>query len=439
MNNTLSALIAFVGFLIVFSMLVQSVQEALKNVLKLKARVFERFFVTVYRKEFAISKQSASWVQRFKEYMRNVVRSEHVGEFEKRLERLRDMMVKADDLIANLRAALAEVKQFNAEAPDPQGRIQGAAPGIIQKVKAMDDLRLNTLLDIYDTFDHGDIGAFYKKIAAFLARFSEISDGVLDFDGNLQKEFHAHCIELLGSMHVLERKVSLYRRQIEHKLDSWLAQLNEEYRRNMLKWTVIAGAVIVIGFNADSYRIYKYLSVGSDVQAAIVLQAAEATGKALSTRPDELNDIQARLASGKLKSAREGLLSFLERLQKDFRLYGKEDIADDVRKLSEDIRSSGEQELRAAADKAVYLYMVLQKNAVEYQVGSLASLDLPLGWTAEWKAFSEAKEGFTLMVVKKTGGLFLTIFLITFGAPFWNDVLSALTGLKNAALRTPRS
>jgi galactitol-specific phosphotransferase system IIC component len=39
MNETLSSLIAFVGFLIVFSMLVQAVQEALKNLFKLKTGI----------------------------------------------------------------------------------------------------------------------------------------------------------------------------------------------------------------------------------------------------------------------------------------------------------------------------------------------------------------------------------------------------------------
>ena len=38
MNDTLNAVIAFVGFLMLFSMLVTSVQDGLKNLFKLKAR-----------------------------------------------------------------------------------------------------------------------------------------------------------------------------------------------------------------------------------------------------------------------------------------------------------------------------------------------------------------------------------------------------------------
>jgi hypothetical protein len=52
MSDTISNLIAFVGFLIIFSKLVQAVQEALKNWFKLKTAVWERFFVNLYRREF---------------------------------------------------------------------------------------------------------------------------------------------------------------------------------------------------------------------------------------------------------------------------------------------------------------------------------------------------------------------------------------------------
>lgn len=56
MNEILSSLIAFVGFLIVFSMLIQSVQEALNNLFKLKSGVREQFFITLYkRKAYTLS------------------------------------------------------------------------------------------------------------------------------------------------------------------------------------------------------------------------------------------------------------------------------------------------------------------------------------------------------------------------------------------------
>ncbi len=43
-----------------------------------------------------------------------------------------------------------------------------------------------------------------------------------------------------------------------------------------------------------------------------------------------------------------------------------------------------------------------------------------------------------LGVLKKLGGLTLMVFLVTFGAPFWNDVLSALAGFKNLELKKGR-
>jgi cytochrome c oxidase assembly factor CtaG len=42
---------------------------------------------------------------------------------------------------------------------------------------------------------------------------------------------------------------------------------------------------------------------------------------------------------------------------------------------------------------------------------------------------------FNFIVIKKLGGLLMTAFLITFGAPFWNDILNALVGVKNITSR----
>jgi hypothetical protein len=74
-------------------------------------------------------------------------------------------------------------------------------------------------------------------------------------------------------------------------------------------------------------------------------------------------------------------------------------------------------------------------------MAKLGSLDLPLGWTEDWpqlrSVFSAGgitHEAFRL-VFKKVGGLLLTLILITFGAPFWNDVLGLLVGLKTAAFK----
>ena len=64
---------------------------------------------------------------------------------------------------------------------------------------------------------------------------------------------------------------------------------------------------------------------------------------------------------------------------------------------------------------------------------ALAGLGLsPIGWLADWKVFrSAAGDGSQLffLIVRKIGGLTIIIFLITFGAPFWNDILSALVGI----------
>ena len=60
MSDTLNALIAFVGFLMLFSILVTSLQEGLKNILNLKAGVWERFFIGIYKRNFFIGRGGAA-------------------------------------------------------------------------------------------------------------------------------------------------------------------------------------------------------------------------------------------------------------------------------------------------------------------------------------------------------------------------------------------
>jgi len=98
-----------------------------------------------------------------------------------------------------------------------------------------------------------------------------------------------------------------------------------------------------------------------------------------------------------------------------------------------------EQKLALLKDKEgdlSKLYLELQKLSIDYQLGHLTALDLPLGWTAEYKEITSAKGNMLIyFAVKKIGGLTLTILLVTFGAPFWNDVLSALFGIKTMMLK----
>ena len=82
--------------------------------------------------------------------------------------------------------------------------------------------------------------------------------------------------------------------------------------------------------------------------------------------------------------------------------------------------------------------MELQKKSFDYQLEGLYATNLPLGWVDDWKDFrSTVTDGNQrlILIFKKIGGLAITIFLITFGAPFWNDILNALVGITRTTFK----
>jgi len=80
-------------------------------------------------------------------------------------------------------------------------------------------------------------------------------------------------------------------------------------------------------------------------------------------------------------------------------------------------------------------YAALASGMIRTQQALLYSTDLPLGWNNQ--RIKEDTASFWKVFVKIIGFL-TTAVLISFGAPFWNDVMKALLGVKDL-LRDKRS
>jgi hypothetical protein len=443
-------------------MLVQSVQEAIKNLLKLKTAVWERFIFRLYSKEFPSrgtsgiepgssdeKTKSYSFLQRMKFYWRRVISGPFTGEFGERLQRLREMVTKGDKVLRMFKTNLHEIAHLNPSAPDFSHEI------FIKKVVELFDplreivgLRLDGLLGMYDrNFTDGTIKKFYEEIRDFESRCSNLSSRIKAIDISIIKTFQEVCNKLINSINEIEAKISDYRFQIENKMDAWLAQVNEEYKRNMLKWTIVISLLFVGIFNADSFKIYKHLAVDLKTQAAVIQKAAEMGVRVQKASGNDLNIIEHAIRDGKLDEARKEAIQFSAKLEGDFGSCGAKDKADGVKKIKSEVEgldlkniSQAKESLKGKMGEMTELYVDLQKECVDYQLKGLTSLDLPLGWATDWsKLKTSLKEQKSwddklLILVKKIGGLLITAFLITFGAPFWNDILSALMGIKNVAL-----
>ena len=75
------------------------------------------------------------------------------------------------------------------------------------------------------------------------------------------------------------------------------------------------------------------------------------------------------------------------------------------------------------------LVINIEKNLKELEElnATLSNTSLPFGWADE-----KIQEPESLYILKKIGGLLLTIFAVSLGSPFWFDVLNKLSNLRSS-------
>lgn len=459
MSDTLSTVIAFAGFLMVFSMLVQSFQEVLKNVLKLKTGVWERFFRNLYEKEFLSEDEQregilalvrstiSSSTARIWDPIKRVWSGRVFGDFEKRLQDIKDIITKADKLLKELKDELYKIRDGDPSKPE---FMQSAQP-VIDKIREITALKLDKLLTIYDKSHRNKISSFYEQLGDFEDKtfYKEIpkeDEATKKFIETYKNGYD----ELLKNLVAIEKAVFDYQTQIENKIDSWMAQVNAEYRRNMLKWTVLIGLLFVFLFNADSFTMFRYLSLNPKVKADVIKSASDNKSEAATNAlqidgAGRLERVGAYLKEGKNREAGTEMSDLSQALQKSFKALGEEEKAGQADNITEQTKKIiGEAKESVAlesskvkvaieknADQLSALYIYLQSAAVNYQFDRLGALDLPLGWGKDWPIINLAMKYLQWqLLARKLGGLFLTTFLITFGAPFWNEVMNTLLGIR---------
>jgi uncharacterized protein YukE/O6-methylguanine-DNA--protein-cysteine methyltransferase len=447
MSETISNLIAFVGFLIVLSMLVQTIQEALKNALKLKTAVWERFFVNLYRREFLPKETTDNKFTGIRQefFWNRLGSKDFVGEFNERLQRLKGIVSKADEIIKTLKTTLSEIKNLDPDARDIQDSMLLKIKPLFDSLNEITGLKLGSLLNIYDQFNKEKIKNLCRYSEDFLNKNKSFADQIKTLRTREIKEFQDKCEALLQKIDEVEIILSKYKSQIENKIDAWIAQVNEEYRRNMLLWTFMIGCGLVLIFNADSFNIYKYISSDSKVQSALIQQVSETTVKTQKAKADSLNIIESALKQSDVQKAKAEIINLSENMKKDFTEFDDKTNTEKIKKLKEDTEKyfSKEQEgsrklvfLKDKSGDLSRMYLELQKISINYQLGRVNSLDLPLGWPCDLGDIKDKNGNFSLdLILKKIGGLFLTSILITFGAPFWNDILGTLVGIKGMTLK----
>ena len=272
--------------------------------------------------------------------------------------------------------------------------------------------------------------------------------------------------ELSGWFRKLEAKLSGIHATIDANLDNALRGIEQSYANQAKAWCFWTGVIICMALNADSVSIYKALREDAALTQDVISQRDVLTkDPQLASRAAELNAVVAGaeslnrlVASGATSRPAEFKRQF-HKLKTGFDVLSKA-LARDVKALAENpglqgvIDVNGES-ARAAmeeaqtevdaeewstavrtTDRGMGLisadYLGLEVNKVKARAGLLVDSNLPLGWGAG--RFTAVFDGpfwsAVCTILLKALGLLLTALMISMGAPFWNDVLKSLLGVK---------
>jgi hypothetical protein len=97
-----------------------------------------------------------------------------------------------------------------------------------------------------------------------------------------------------------------------------------------------------------------------------------------------------------------------------------------INKVKE-IRTFNPDSLKGKSQKEIAAGLDENVNTLKNLNGELSDLKLPLGWGIE-----NVKTPKILWYLKKIGGLLLTAFAVSMGAPFWFDVLNKIASLRSS-------
>lgn len=182
--------------------------------------------------------------------------------------------------------------------------------------------------------------------------------------------------------------------QIEHWFNSIMERLTGHYKRKTVWYTFVFASITTIALNLDSIQLASYLY--NNPEARVKLAGAAYAASQDTTYIHKVKAIQKKSAALAKDSA----------------------AADSVKKVARSLN-----ELVAEMKK--------QKTDMEATVATM-NLYIPIGWPDKEYALFKKQNAECWYVLKKLGGLVMTILAICLGAPFWFDVLSKVANLRSS-------
>ncbi len=470
MKETMDVLIAYVIIIIGLSVLLQVIVEVAKNFLRLRWSVYEKFFVQLYRRYFNPTDspeeiQQDSLISRILQFFQQINKRERVGSVTLRFRNFHNTIVSYAEEMEKLKTDLLRLRASIIDektAPSPDELI-GLYKKLSRSKTKLKAIRLESLFRIYNRTFNVMEKEKTEKFNLSLGKIDQLLQEIQSI--SVSKESVKLIDTILEGINDIEDFIQDYKNRISSFFENWLRELEVRYTRYIAVWTFFIGLAMVSILNADSVRIYKTLKSDLTIRTSIIAQSEALTESItppfiterinhISKMAEEIKtkiEKEKNLDRVKLSSLHTNLKSFIETVQEyisSFKISHNSEtikLPYDLTKESESLMKylkeektseEGLERLQNILDsiliKIAENYSALMIGLIKAKGKSLYEAPLPLGWDkTELSQLAEATN-----LLKKFLGLLVTTLLISFGAPFWNDILKTLFGLQGFLRKT---
>jgi len=491
MQENLDVIISLVVVIIGLAMLVQLVTEFVKNLLKIRWGVYESFIKDIYRQffygqaNFLEEKNEENNGNTVKRIVKKIFHSistffgtswkgKKIGSTRQRLMGLHDKIVSLAEAATELEQQLIKFRYHIENQTYEQ------CPQILEPI--IGRLKKNRL--IIQTTNIGELFKIYIKNAKgeelkifdnYAGLFNQLDEKLQNFRSINQKETKKVLDKLIIEIQKIEKFLVSYKAKITDHIDIWLEDLENRYSQKLAFWSFLIGLIVVFSLNADAITIFRNLrdhpalrqnliqqsdiltqqvsslsiqnninqlsKSGNDFKIALKEQSAldeKACNQFLSEykllQDTIVNSANSFNAIYKGVNQSEQVLLELPHVPLDKETGALKPVTVNAEICAENnsLKKEDIQKIKPIIEKSIIElqenYRYLQTEVISGQKKILYSTGLPLGWNRQ--LLNEAFQN-SYNVAKKIFGLLITTVLITLGAPFWNDLLTALLGVKN--------
>lgn len=477
MQENLDVVISFVVIIIALSVFLQLIMDMIKNLLNLKWGVYEGFLKRIYAQNFQFEPATQKDTEgKFAEIKNRRVRK--IGALGPRLIGFYRQVNTFILEIEPYKQKLLEIRKgMEAAVTDDEKRevLVGGAIGLDLDVFRQTVRKLDKLFEIFfkiSSEKQKKVDPLVQDINHLAIKLGETKTPGLELMETIDSIFM--------KLTEIEKFIQQFRTRLSEKVEDWRRSLENHYERSIAVWTFWVGLFVVIAMNADAVVIYNTLRNETLMRANIISQSDMFSQTvAIPFRSERLNDMNAEAKTFKENLEKNetmttaeftklvgGLRSLGKAIAKDAKAYNQSrsangsnglvvDLPFDVfhkekgaivvleslKSEIKDARSLGPNDvngLKDSIDSALMQigknYLALQTGIINSQKNLIYSTDLPVGWDCHrWAA---AIKSFW-SILKKILGCFFTAILISFGAPFWNNILKSLFGIRSFLRNSP--